>query len=49
MRSPNEPELKSDVSIEKQKAGIMKPKPAATKDDNLAKMKSLTSDFFAQM
>lgn len=47
--STGESELKKDASIEKLKTVSTKKTPAATKDDNLAKMKSMTSDFFAQM
>jgi len=35
--------------IEKPKVMGVKTKPVATKDDNLAKLKNMTSDFFAQM
>merc|ERR1712008_102594 len=37
------------VPIENPKVTGMKTKPVATKDDNLAKLKNMTSDFFAQM
>jgi len=43
------PKPKAESSTKSAKLPIAKMKPVATKDDNLAKLKNMTSDFFAQM
>jgi len=40
---------KAEVSTERSNVTSAKTKPVATKHDNLAKLKNMTSDFFAQM
>jgi len=40
---------KTEVSIKNVNLSSAKTKPVPTKDDNLAKLKNMTSDFFAQM
>lgn len=49
LTSPIGSTQKTEVTTEISKVTSVKTKPVATKDDNLAKLKNMTSDFFAQM